>query len=879
MSVLKNSITIDDQFLLAKLMDILPDNIFFKDTESRFIRINKACALKFGLENPKEATGKTDFDFFGDEHARDAFEDEQKIIETGKPILAKIEKEVLNDQHNTVKWSSTTKLPLYDDYGNIIGTFGIARDITNQRNAELKLEESEQKYRSIFENIQDVFYRTDKEGIITEITPSIEHYSGYKRSEIIGKSVALFYKNHEDKNQLVEKLKNHGSVSDFEIRLRTKTGRLVYASANSRLLLNDDNEIYGTEGTLRDITDRKKAEQELQETHHFFNQIISNTSDGIYVCDKELKYIHWNPSMEKISGYKACQVLGKSVTELFPHVEKEKLDLLYKKALKGKFVKTGDYNFEIQETGKTGWAQSFYGPVRNSDGEITGVLGTVVDITERKQAEEKLKESDDTLKKLSKQVPGTIYQFQQFPDGSSCFPFASDGIRDIYEVDPEEVKNDASKAIERIHPEDLEKVISSINQSFQTLNKWELDYRVNLPDKGNRWLRGRARPEKLQDNSVIWHGYLADVTEEKEIVNANLQLKKQFQAVLDTMPNQVFVKDINGRILLANKAAADYHDTTSERLIGKTDKNLGVSKKQSDKYIKSTRKVIETGEPHFINEGLLINKNGEKEWHQAIKVPFQQHGSDKPAVLIVVTDITQRKKKEIELSETIGIAGDQNKRLLNFAHIVSHNLRNHAGNISMLLSLYDEEESDGDKEELLGHLKTASERLTETIQDLNEIVAAQTKVDKNLKELNLKEYLYKIKEILTTEIIAHNVKIKENIPDDLTIDYNPAYLESILLNLLSNAIKYRHPKRQPVIQIDAFNDGDHIIFKISDNGTGIDLEKHGDKLYGMYNTFHGNENAKGIGLFITKNQVESMGGNIVVDSEVNKGTTFKLTLT
>ncbi|HMB99392.1 MAG TPA: PAS domain S-box protein [Balneolaceae bacterium] len=880
MSVSKTNNLLDDQFLLGKLMDILPDNIFFKDTESKFIKINKACADKFGLKDPAEAVGKTDFDFFREEDARISFEDEKMIMKTGQPVIGKIESGVSQTGSNCLTWSSTTKMPLLDEDGQVIGTFGIARDITKQKLAEEALRTSEEKYRGIFENIQDVFYRTDNEGLITEITPSIEFYSGFKRSEIIGKNTSLFYKYTEDKSKLVEKLKNYGVVSDFEIRLRTKSGKLVYASANARLMLNDNDEIIGTEGTLRDITGRKKAEYELKETHHFFNQIISNTSDGIYVCDTDLRYIHWNPSMEKISGYKAEKVLGKSVMELFPHVEEEKLNLLYKKALKGQFVKTGDYSFEIPDTGKTGWAQSFYSPVRNSDGEITGILGTVVDITERKQAEEKLKESDATLKKLSKQIPGVIYQFQQFPDGSSCFPFSSDGIRDIYEVHPESVKQDASPVIERIHPDDLDSVISSINKSYQTLENWELDYRVNLPEKGVRWLRGRARPEKMEDNSVVWHGYIADVTDQVKILEDNIQLKKQFQGVLDTMPNQVFVKDANGRILLANRASANYYDTIPENLIGKTDEDFGVCKKESEKYIESTRKVIETGEPHFIKEGLTVNKNGEEQWHQAIKVPFQlQHsGTITPAVLIVVTDISQRKKKEIELSETIGIAGDQNKRLLNFAHIVSHNLRNHAGNISMLLSLYDAEESNEEKEELLGYLKTASERLTETIQDLNEIVAAQTKVDKNLKELNIKKYLDKIKEILTTEIIAQNVKISENIPEDLTIEYNPAYLESILLNLLSNAIKYRHPERQPDIEIDAFADGDHVIFKITDNGTGIDLEKHRDKLFGMYNTFHENENAKGIGLFITKNQVESMGGKIEVESEVNKGTTFKLTL-
>ncbi|MGF1671051.1 MAG: PAS domain S-box protein [Balneolaceae bacterium] len=487
--------------------------------------------------------------------------------------------------------------------------------------------------------------------------------------------------------------------------------------------------------------------------------------------------------------------------------------------------------------------------------------------------------SKKLLTKLSEQVPGVIYQYQQFSDGTSCFPFSSEGIREIYEVTPEEVKHDATKVIERIHPDDKDEVLASIGNSYKSLNDWECEYRVVLPEKGVRWLKGQARPEKISDGSVIWHGYINDITEKKEANKVTLELKRQFQAILDTMPNQIFVKDYDGHIRLVNKAAADYFGLTPEEMIGKTDEDFGIDKKSAEKFLESTRNVIETGTPKFIKEGHSINeKTGKEEWHQASKVPFEYFGSDKRCVLIVVSDITLRKQIEMELNETIGIIGEQNNRLLNFAHIVSHNLRNHAGNISMLLSLYDEEETEEEKEELFGYLVTASEGLNETIKDLNEIVATQTAVEKYLKKLSLKNTYKKIKEILITEINANNVKLIENFQDNLTLEYNPAYLESILLNLLSNAIKYRHPERQPVIKVDAYKNNGQFYFEVSDNGMGIDLKKHGDKLFGMYKTFHGNANAKGIGLFITKNQVESMGGKIEVDSQVNKGTTFKIKL-
>ena len=122
-----------------------------------------------------------------------------------------------------------------------------------------------------------------------------------------------------------------------------------------------------------------------------------------------------------------------------------------------------------------------------------------------------------------------------------------------------------------------------------------------------------------------------------------------------------------------------------------------------------------------------------------------------------------------------------------------------------------------------------------------------------------------------------NVKYNFEIPEDLNITAVPAYLESILLNLLTNSIKYSSPNRRPEINITTIIKNENIILNFSDNGQGIDLIRHGEKLFGMYKTFHEHEDAKGIGLFITKNQIEAMNGSIKVISEVDKGTTFILT--
>lgn len=623
-SVLTNQ---ENVLLFSRLMNNLNDSIFFKDLESNFILINEACANKFGLIDPGEAIGKSDFDFFADEHARPAYEDEQQVLHSEKPLIRKIEKEVFQD--GSVRWSSTTKLPLYNEYGDLIGTFGISSDITEQKTLEMKLEKS-----------------------------------------------------------------------------------------------------------------------------------------------------------------------------------------------------------------------------------------------------------DKQLARLSEMVPGFFFLFKRGSDGNSYFPFASEGIKDIYELTPEDVRESILPVLERVHPKDRDTLVKSIQNSMQKLETWEMDYRVRLPEKGLRWVRGKARPEKQADGTVVGYGYITDITEQKRIYNANVKLRQQFEAIFDSVPNLIFVKDGQGKFIIANKAACNFFGVSQDEIAGKTDRDLGFSQEVSNTFIAVNREVIESGEPFFIPEDKTRNEVGKEIWHQTLKVPFQLVGTNQKAVLTIVTDITERKNRELELNETLGIIGEQNKRLSNFAHIVSHNLRNHAGNITMLLTLYDTEESEEEKEELLAHMRTASDRLNDTISDLNEIIDKQYKKQKELKEVNLRTYLGRIKEILTTEILEHNVKFTEEVPEDLTFHYNPAYLESILLNLISNAIKYRKPGVRPEIEIRAKKSEEegHVNLTVSDNGQGIDMEKHGQKLFGMYNTFHGNDNSKGIGLFITKNQIESMGGTIHAESCPGEGTTFKIRL-
>jgi signal transduction histidine kinase len=166
--------------------------------------------------------------------------------------------------------------------------------------------------------------------------------------------------------------------------------------------------------------------------------------------------------------------------------------------------------------------------------------------------------------------------------------------------------------------------------------------------------------------------------------------------------------------------------------------------------------------------------------------------------------------------------------------------------------------------------------LSETIDHLKELVDIQSTIIHKKENLNLNAFLNHTLELLSKEIKDHNVNIINLVNAKETVQFNPAYLESIFLNFTTNAIKYAHPDRQPEIRYSLQKEQGKLVLLIQDNGVGINLEKYGEKLFGMYKTFHQHPNARGIGLFITKNQIESMGGSIEVESQVNVGTTFKI---
>lgn len=274
----------------------------------------------------------------------------------------------------------------------------------------------------------------------------------------------------------------------------------------------------------------------------------------------------------------------------------------------------------------------------------------------------------------------------------------------------------------------------------------------------------------------------------------------------------------------------------------------------------------------FHIEKRYINKSGNIVWVNLFVATLWKKQNIIINHIAIVEDITEKKKAEEELNQSFMLVSEQNKRLLNFSYIVSHNLRSHTSNIQLIADLLENSKSKDEQDEMITLLKKVSQSLDETMRNLNEVVNIRNNINLKIENLNLNNFIENTLSLLKPQIENKSAIVENNASDDIFIEYNRAYLESILYNFISNALRYSHPDRNPFITL-SFNKNEKSL-SIKDNGIGIDLKRNKEDLFGMYKTFNNNPDAKGLGLFLTKNQIDAMGGKIETESELGIGTNF-----
>ena len=383
-----------EQYLLHTLMENTPDHLYFKDTESRFIRINKSLADWFGLGHPEDAIGKTDFDFFADAHARTARADEEYIMTSGMPLEGQEEKEIWPDGRET--WVSTTKGPLRNEDGQIVGTFGISRDITAHKDAEQALRESEEKWRSFVENAPNFITVIDLNYTIQFINNTPPQITA---DQVIGQSFFNFVplEHHDDTRRAFEQVRQTGEATSHDLKGGV-TGEWYTIRVGP---IKNDNKVVGFMTIATNITDRVQIEEGFRENETWLHALVADIPQLIGVANLDGHMTFLNRAWYKLTNRTPEESLGIRWLEAIHPQDIPKIRAKWKRALKDNKPYQVEYRLRISDASyKT--IDSVTIPVRDESGDVINWVDIGTDISERVQARAALQEAKDAAEYASR---------------------------------------------------------------------------------------------------------------------------------------------------------------------------------------------------------------------------------------------------------------------------------------------------------------------------------------------------------------------------------------------------------------------------------------------------------------------------------------------
>ena len=756
----------------------------------------------------------------------------------------------------------------------IYGTF---QDIHAQKLAQEELIKEKQKLQSVIKGTNAGTWEWNVQTGETFFNERWAEIVGYTLDELAPISINTWLKLvHPDdlkiSNQRVQAcFSKQTEYYQCECRMKHKAGHWVWIIARGKVVSwTNEGKPLMMYGTHSDISEQKKK---IERNTVF----IEHTPTAIAMFDTDVKYLAISEKWRTDYHLEGIDLIGKSHYEIFPEIGDE-WKKIHQECLQGKSIKRDEDKF-VRKDGSVQWLKWEVKPWYTEDNDkIGGIIMYTDDITERKKIEQSLLENHTLLETILESIDigivacdqhGNLTLFNNTTKQWHGLPIAN--------IPPAEFPNYYGlyrlDGTTKLSTEEIPLI-----RTLQAGNIHNVEI-IIAPNDGPSHIVSISGAQLKGPNGELFGAVVAmhDITERKKALE-KLQISEEaFRGNFENAAIGMALLDIDGKWLKINQTLCQIIGYSEEELYQLTFQEI-THPDDLKADLDLVQELIDGKRSHYQMEKRYIHKKGHIV-HIILAASLVRNQSNQPLYFISqIIDITQQKNAEQEIKALLDVTKDQNERLKNFAHIVSHNLRSHSGNISMMMDILLEENPELSENEYLNLLKSASKNLGETIAHLNEVVLMNTAVIDNLKGVSLYNAIQNAIQNVSALARESKVAIENNINTDEKVLAIPAYLDSIMLNFLTNAIKYSSDERDSYIKLSTIIEKDYLILKIEDNGLGIDLKRHGAKLFGLYKTFHYHKDARGVGLFITKNQIEAMGGKVEVSSEVDKGTTFSIYL-
>jgi len=668
-----------------------------------------------------------------------------------------------------------------------------------------------------------------------------------------------------------------GENFNYTFRIITGTGAIKYVKASAKVLKDASGKSTHMFGINTDVTESMNLQLLLQEKAINDKRFIEQSPHAIAMFNTKMEYLAASQVWIENNGLEGVDLIGKSQYEMIPE-SATRWKSVYEDCLNGA-VRQSDRERITRKDGSEKFVKWDIRPWLTEDEEIGGILIHVDDITEwmqrmdEKNAVEKILNDTQSVARIGS------WEFNLLTNQLKW-----DSItREIHEV-PDDFKPDVAKGVNFYKEGDSRNAISdALDKAISDGDSWDLELQLITYTGREIWCRAVGQAELNTEGECIrLYGLFQDINAQK-MAEANLRLsEKRFKQAFEDSAIGMALVALTGEWLQVNNKFSEMIGYTEAELQELTFQDL-THPDDLDTDLKYLQRAIDDEIDSYQMQKRYYHKNGDVIWAM-MSVALIKDGDSLPVHLVSqIEDITQRVESEHQLTEAntklqelaLKLSG-QNKRLANFAHITSHNLRAPVSNLSALMRMHQASDSDEEKALIFKKFDTVIDHLSSTLNELVEALIIKEKGEDEVSSVVLEDVFEKISETLTGQIMNSEARLESDFSAFKEVQFNKAYMESIMLNIISNAIKYKSPERSPVIRVfTEERNGGHLLH-FQDNGLGIDLAKHGKKMFGLHKTFHEHPEAKGVGLFLVKTQVEASGGEIRVSSEPGKGTRFTI---
>jgi len=495
-------------------------------------------------------------------------------------------------------------------------------------------------------------------------------------------------------------------------------------------------------------------------------------------------------------------------------------------------------------------------------------------ITERKKAEEQLRETSERLRIATEATQIGIWDLDVVNNVLKW----DDAMYRIYGTKKENFAGAYEAWLASVHPDDLATSTHELESALKGEKKFDTEFRVVWPDKTVHYVKAVAAVQRDErGNAVRMVGTNLDITARKKAEQLIVQSESNLKAVIDNTDAMIYSVDRDMRYITFNQKL---HDSLKYQF-GFEVRPGDYANEFLDKFApEQAREWTEIYKKAFDGEAIKFEREFVIE-SITTHTSFAIHPIwDQTRIIgasCYLLDITEKKQEQLHNERMSADLVQRNKNLEQFSYIVSHNLRAPAANIIGLSeALNDGALNDEHKKIFAKELQTSVHRLDEVIHDLNDIMQVKRDVSENKETVVFSKLVSNIEDSIADLIQTQHVKITTNFAAVNEMTTIKSYLYSVFYNLISNSIKYKKPGEAPRIEIRSEKQSNRIALYFKDHGTGIDLETNGDKVFGLYKRFHQNIEGKGMGLFMVKTQVETLGGTIQISSRPGEGAEFKI---